>query len=75
MPVVLLIELPMNRSNFEHAGYALLMQVGLWMVVMKLVALKADPMVPWFDSLSLFQEIGIFNTGEDGVFVIAEYNG
>ena len=42
---------------------------------MKLVALKADPMVPWFDSLSLFREIGIFNTGDDGVFVIAEYNG
>ena len=42
---------------------------------MKLVALKADPMVPWFDSLSLFREIGIFNTGDDGIFVIAEYNG
>ena len=42
---------------------------------MKLVALKADPMVPWFDSLSLFREIGIFNTGDDGVFVIAEYYG
>ena len=22
----------MNRSNFEHAGYALLMQVGFWLV-------------------------------------------
>ena len=42
---------------------------------MKLVALKADPMVPWFDSLSLFREIGIFNTGDDGVFVISEYYG
>ena len=42
---------------------------------MKLVALKADPMVPWFDSLSLFREIGVFNLGDDGVFVIAEYNG
>ena len=42
---------------------------------MKLVALKADPMVPWFDSLSLFREIGIFNKGDDGVFVIAEYYG
>ena len=44
-------------------------------MVMKLVALKADPMVPWFDSLSLFREIGVFNTGDDGVFVIAEYDG
>ena len=42
---------------------------------MKLVALKADPMVPWFDSLSLFREIGVFNTRDDGVFVIAEYDG
>ena len=42
---------------------------------MKLVALKADPMVPWFDSLSLFREIGVFNTEDDGVFVIAEYDG
>ena len=42
---------------------------------MKLVALKADPMVPWFDSLSLFREIGVFNAGDDGVFVIAEYDG
>ena len=42
---------------------------------MKLVALKADPMVPWFDSLSLFREIGVFNTEGNGVFVIAEYDG
>ena len=42
---------------------------------MKLIALKADPMVPWFDSLSLFREIGVFNTVDNGVFVIAEYDG
>lgn len=42
---------------------------------MKLVALKAEPMVPWFDSIEMFREIGIFNLGEQGVFVISEYNG
>lgn len=42
---------------------------------MKLVSLKATPMVPWFDSIDLFREIGIFNLNEKGVFVIAEYFG
>lgn len=40
-----------------------------------LVALKATPMVPWFDDHYLFSELGIFNLEEKGVFVIAEYSG
>lgn len=42
---------------------------------MRLVSLKATPMVPWFDSLDKFREVGVYNKGDDGVFVVAEYYG
>ncbi|MGL4751462.1 MAG: hypothetical protein ACRCXB_03420 [Aeromonadaceae bacterium] len=43
--------------------------------MMRLVSLKSNPMVPWFDSLDKFREVGVYNMGDDGVFVVAEYYG
>lgn len=42
---------------------------------MRLVSLKATPMVPWFDDQLMFNEVGIFNMGEQGMFVVANYFG
>lgn len=41
---------------------------------MELVSLKALPIIPWFDSLDNFKEVGVFKYYED-VFVVAEYYG
>lgn len=34
-----------------------------------------DGVIPWFDTLELFSELGVFNLGEEGVWVVAEYMG
>ncbi|MGU5635149.1 hypothetical protein ACV1DV_06310 [Aeromonas veronii] len=35
----------------------------------------ADGVIPWFDAPELFSELGVFNLGDDGVWVVAEYTG
>ena len=42
--------------------------------MMKLIAVKALPIVPWFDDFNKFKELGVFNYHGD-VFVVAEYYG